>query len=499
MRLADEMHEGPKWEFLLLIDRIDDTWNGSDIAVVLLTALMHAILEVAASSQTVQPILFLRENLFQRVRQIDSEFSRLETAVVSLDWTQELLIEMIERRLQTAVVTKPPIGETWDCFFDPVDGTSSKEYVLNYCQNRPRDLLIYCNLAIEEAQSHRHTKVTHDDLKVARRKFSLNRLKEVGDEYSENFPRIALVLERFHGLGNAFTIPAISQFIEKLLVDPAILKHCHSWINAYAAPHRFAALLYSIGFLGISNKGVTQYRSHEDSAEAPAIDAQANVVIHPCYVDALNLREAVISSLDALTLQDEGLVLELPEAFTLDDYTARIDELMLEIEDIQPGRADAARWEGFVGEVIRLCFYKSLNNVDAKVRDVAGCTVKDWVAANVAQSGFWHMIKTHPSYRATQVIWECKNYEDLSADDFHQACYYMGGAMGNFCILAFRGDPKHKHYYDHITKIHQGNNKGLVLLLSDADIKVFLRQARNNKTKDSHIQDRFNFTSRAIG
>ena len=150
VRLIDEAREGPACDFLLLIDRIDDTWNRSEASVTLLMALMHACVELAASSSTVRPLLFLRENLFQRVRQVDTEFTRLETAVVSLDWTAELLIEMIERRLQIDINPKPPIGETWDHFFEDDGGGSTKNEILWFCQHRPRDLLIYCSFAIEE-------------------------------------------------------------------------------------------------------------------------------------------------------------------------------------------------------------------------------------------------------------------------------------------------------------------------------------------------------------
>jgi hypothetical protein len=106
------------------------------------------------------------------------------------------------------------------------------------------------------------------------------------------------------------------------------------------------------------------------------------------------------------------------------------------------------------------------------------------------------MVKTQ--YHATQVIWECKNYSDLAADDFHQVAYYMGGALGNFCIICFRGDPKDKRYYEHIQHIHKSAHKGMVLLLGDADLKVFLRQARNGKAKESHLQDRFDMTARLV-
>ncbi len=87
----------------VLIDRLDDEWASSDKAVVLVMALMHACVEIRSATTAIRPIVFLRENVFDRVRDLDSEFSRLETALASLDWTRELLREMIERRAHNEI------------------------------------------------------------------------------------------------------------------------------------------------------------------------------------------------------------------------------------------------------------------------------------------------------------------------------------------------------------------------------------------------------------
>ena len=163
---------------MILIDRLDDSWDGSDRAVMMLTALMHACVEVWSASSIARPLVFLRENIFERVRQKDKEFTRLETSVVSLDWTTELLTEVVERRLVHHLNTKPKVGETWDLFFEPqIDGVSSKDYIFNFCQHRPRDVLTYCSMAVDSAQGFRRQKITADDLKDARRRFSKSRFK----------------------------------------------------------------------------------------------------------------------------------------------------------------------------------------------------------------------------------------------------------------------------------------------------------------------------------
>ena len=59
----------------------------------------------------------------------------------------------------------------------------------------------------------------------------------------------------------------------------------------------------------------------------------------------------------------------------------------------------------------------------------------------------------------------------------------MGSAMGRFCLVCFRGDAKKKNYYDHIKHIHDTMNKGMILLLDDSDLKVFLRKLGTERSK----------------
>ena len=57
----DELVEdGTGRRIALLIDRIDEAWDGTDRAVVFLMAMMHACVELNASSKSVRPLLFLR-------------------------------------------------------------------------------------------------------------------------------------------------------------------------------------------------------------------------------------------------------------------------------------------------------------------------------------------------------------------------------------------------------------------------------------------------------
>lgn len=71
----------------------------------------------------------------------------------------------------------------------------------------------------------------------------------------------------------------------------------------------------------------------------------------------------------------------------------------------------------------------------------------------------------------------------------------MSDQAGKLVIVIFRGEIKN-HYYDHIRK--SSANGGLILLLNDRDLRVFVRQSMNGRVKDSHLQDKYDKVVRAI-
>ncbi len=65
--ISAEYDEDPRMQQIVMIDRLDDEWDDSDKAVVLVMALMHACVELRSAVKIVQPMVFLRENVFDRV------------------------------------------------------------------------------------------------------------------------------------------------------------------------------------------------------------------------------------------------------------------------------------------------------------------------------------------------------------------------------------------------------------------------------------------------
>jgi hypothetical protein len=488
--------DGRDHEYLLLIDSIDDFWDGSDLALIFLTAVIHACLEVSTQIPWARALLLLRENIFDRVRALDAESSRVETSLMGLDWTDSQLLELVERRLNRSLITKFSLGgPTWDAFFEQPDKTRAE--IFEYCHRRPRDILIYVSHAIDMANERHHQNIQLEDVDAARRRFSDNRFKDLGDEYAENYPNISCVLSRFYGLGRRYTPGGIESLIRKLLNDNQVILLCGSWLYEHSTLVLFTRLLYNIGFVGLQKPGAEpQFRAlGPQETSPPAISDEDEVVVHKCYWDALDLRDVLIRELpEDRAFGDIGVLYDLPGGLDPVGYQDRLEVLGQRLGSIPLGEPGAADFEAAVGEVIKLCFFRALENVEHRVRDDEGVVIRDWVASNRAQTGFWAVMRQR--YDATQVIWECKNYTGLKASDFHQVSYYSGNVAGRLLVVAFRGDFQ-SSYCRHIKRIANAND-AMVVPLGIRDLKAFVRQNRKGKISDGLIQDRYDQIVRQI-
>jgi len=276
------------------------------------------------------------------------------------------------------------------------------------------------------------------------------------------------------------------------------MSYCGDWLKHNTTPHLFVRLLYSIGFFGVRRGTELTFRGvGARGSSVPTIDANTHAVVHPCYADALHLQDKIIGELgDDISLQKSGLLIDLPAALSTSEYLRKLEELKERLDNTPEGNDDAAAFEEIVGDIISLCFFRVLTNVKPRERDIDGRVIRDWIASNSAESGFWELVRQE--HKATQIVWECKNFSDLEAANFHQAAYYMNPTIGNFCVMCFRGDERKKFHYEHIRRIAQNHN-GMILLLTNRDLHTLIRQALHGKAKESHIREIYDTTIRLIG
>jgi hypothetical protein len=74
----------------------------------------------------------------------------------------------------------------------------------------------------------------------------------------------------------------------------------------------------------------------------------------------------------------------------------------------------------------------------------------------------------------------------------------LNNVIGRFVVVVYRADEVDSSYYRHIERIAKDKN-GMILLLTEKDIRVFLRQAIKGKVKEDHINEIFDRTIRSVG
>jgi hypothetical protein len=112
-----------------------------------------------------------------------------------------------------------------------------------------------------------------------------------------------------------------------------------------------------------------------------------------CLPRGSSLADMVLPELsDDIILQNTGILEELPDGVRFDGYQQKLRGILRDLSNFR--RAGKLRTlRRVVGDMIRLCFFRSLTNVQPKVRNREGTVIRDWVASNRAPAGFWSIIR----------------------------------------------------------------------------------------------------------
>jgi len=98
-----------------------------------------------------------------------------------------------------------------------------------------------------------------------------------------------------------------------------------------------------------------------------------------------------------------------------------------ELPKIAPGEENASAFEDWTLRAVKIVFAGSLSNV-ALHPNGAAVQRRDIIATNSADKGFWRRILE--DYKSRQVVFEIKNYSELSLDDIRQLLSYSGREYG---------------------------------------------------------------------
>ncbi|MEQ1867409.1 MAG: hypothetical protein ABL996_22455, partial [Micropepsaceae bacterium] len=329
--------------------------------------------------------------------------------------------------------------KVWNaCTVGELQGRAGFIHCLRLTLYRPRDVLALLNEAFFLAQRAGHLQIMAANVEATAETISQNRLDDLQKEYSAILPSLSRHISLFRDKAPERNVVEVTGVIEALIdggssdtlvqQDFYILEDAKSVIRG----------LYSIGFLGIREPSTGRIVfCHDGRAPDREFSVGDAVLVHPCYWMALNCtrQDQDIGPDRAEDIYDEYDIEVASE--TPDIRRRKITHLISQLEAIPEGPQGDSDYESWCHKALRICFAKSLRNVELKPNRLARQR-RDVVATNLGERGAWKRIRD--DYGTRQVCFEVKNYKGISAADYQQIQSYLGGEYGRLAFAVTRDD-----------------------------------------------------------
>ena len=237
--------------------------------------------------------MFLREDIFDVLAQHDEDYPK--RSFWRLEWTSPNLKHLVAARLAIGTDIQDEDDETiWSAVFpDSIQGLNSSDYILSRVLPRPRDVLGFCQAAIDQAQLNGHPSVSAQDVLDGEIKFANSLGKLLAAEFRGLYPSLEEVLFEFAG------VPAVMQWAEfEEHANEAIDRQksvLTEWVGSYGlSPISVADTLFQIGVIGLASptSDTAHFRNGRSFGETWRSTGPApSVQIHPAFFTYLDVSQ----------------------------------------------------------------------------------------------------------------------------------------------------------------------------------------------------------------
>ena len=431
-------HLGKK--VMVLVDRLDEGYESDEVGIGIVNGILYGSEELRQRISHVRTILFLRDNIFRAIQELDQDFTRnIEGSVLRLHWDVSELFYLVCRRIKTArQLDIESDVRIWNAVTsNELHGREGFSRCLKLTLYRPRDLISLMNTAFYNALKQERKTIIPADLEASARHISELRFDDLRKEYSSVFPGIVEVTKTLGFQGPTIDIQKARDTISQLASntqDPAAYQH----LKILSSPDEVLKALYGIGFIGVTDRstGNTLF-SHDGKKSEHSFDDSTVFLIHPCYWQALGVAYDSFSQDAAERIYDEYEITISSQVKEQRDHM--IGRLISELNTIEHGRDHAAQFEDWCKRAMDLIAARKLTNLQLKPNGNAAAR-RDIVGTNMATDGFWRRIRE--DYSSRQVIFEIKNYEKLGVEEYRQCASYLGNEYGKIAFIVCRDSQK---------------------------------------------------------
>lgn len=423
---------------VILVDRLDEGWHPDTVGIGVVDGLVYGTGEFReALSENITSLVFLRDNIFRSIQTYDNDFSRnIEPKVLRLHWDPQELMYMATARLRVALsVDKESEVKTWNsCTANELHGISGFRRCLRHTLYRPRDVIALLNSAFYQAQRQKRSTLIEADIDIAAKSISKSRLDDLEKEYNSVFPGLQKIISRFDSSNLRITGKEVQNYFHAALKTDDLSNEERQHLTILSQDLGGVFALYSIGFLGVRNDlSRTFVFCHDGRQPSKTITQDSELIIHPCYWSALGKNDIG---------DDENFAEEIFDEYEVTIYSADADQrsqilgrTISALNTIPLGTDGATRFEEWCRDAINFCFSTQISNVELHPNRNASQR-RDVVGTNLGTSSVWRRIVE--DYKSRQIIFEVKNYESLSINEFRQVHGYLGREYGKLAFIICR-------------------------------------------------------------
>jgi len=329
----------------ILIDDLDKNWTGSQDNIDLIQCLFDCIIELGTKFYgNVKFVVALRTDIFRQLNFRQTE--KVRPYVTEINWYNNQLREIIELRLTS--YWKCSLEKALSRFPKTFKGEDTLEFLIQRTMRRPRDLINFVNLCINEANMKSARYVSRASVRAAEKRYSRFRIEALLDEWKYVYPHLEVWIDSFAGRKFTISYSELKKIFE--YEDKPIKEIIDS--------------LYEVGFLGYYSPENEKINFSFISRGKPGFDHKYHIhVAFYSYLDeraeelgrtrhSRRIQESQEKQLreDMLDLFERVLA-EFPNSISVTNLNTAILELAPEFDERKLG---CNNFEGFLQSVAEL-------------------------------------------------------------------------------------------------------------------------------------------------
>ena len=298
-RLLRDFAVDERIDFFIVADDLDKHWRpDTQQSIDLLVGLIAEVDRLQRYfGESLKIVLFLREDIYDVLTQFDDDLSKRNC--LRMDWTRTNLKHLVAERISNSAghVNKND-DDTWSAIFpEAVDGRTAVDYIISKTLPRPRDVLDFCQKAIDQAQRNGHKVVTSQDILDGEISFSEGVFWSLSSEFKGLYPQLGEVLVEFAGIDEISTWGEFElQAFKAIETNREIFDR---WVlNGKINPQILTSVLFAIGVIGLSRNIANEplFCNGRSFSETWGLVSPTPVVhVHPAFRTVLDVSRVMPS------------------------------------------------------------------------------------------------------------------------------------------------------------------------------------------------------------